>query len=89
MTENETAKRRSTFRRAKFPCPGHLSPEAQAWLAMPRASGGAGYPALDDAEGWRQHIAAMDAMVMQMYMHRPPAVPCAIRELTEGDCARL
>jgi epsilon-lactone hydrolase len=68
----------------EIPVPSHLSPEAQAWLAMPRASGGAGYPALDDAAGWRQHIAAMDAMVMQMYMHRPPAVPCAISELTEG-----
>ena len=68
-----------------IPVPAHLSPEAQAWLAMPRASGGAGYPALDDVLGWRQHIAAMDAMIMQMYMHRPPAVPCTISELTEGD----
>jgi hypothetical protein len=29
---------------ADIPLPGHLSPEAQAWLAMPRVSLG-GYPA--------------------------------------------
>ena len=40
----------------EIPVPGHLSPEAQAWLAMPRADRGAGYPALDDAAGWRQHV---------------------------------
>jgi monoterpene epsilon-lactone hydrolase len=67
-----------------IPVPAHLSPEAQAWLGMPRASGG-GRPALDDPEGWRQLIAASDAMMMQMYLHREPSVPCAIRELHEGE----
>ena len=67
----------------EIPVPAHLSPEAQGWLAMPRAAG-AGHPALDDAEGWRQHVAGMDAFVMQMYMHRPPAVPCTISDLSEG-----
>ncbi len=67
-----------------IPVPAHLSPEARAWLAMPRPAGGAGYPALDDTEGWRAYVAASDAMIMQMYMHRPPAVPCAIRDLSEG-----
>jgi len=51
----------------EIPVPAHLSPQAQAWLSMPRPTG-AGYPALDDAEGWRRHIAASDAMIMQMYM---------------------
>ena len=67
-----------------IPVPAHLSPEAQAWLAMPRRAGGAGYPTLDDAEGWRQYIAASDAMIMTMYMHREPPVPCTTREISEG-----
>lgn len=66
-----------------IPVPGHLSPEAQAWLAMPRPAG-SGYPALGDAEAWRQYIAASDTMIMTMYMHRKPPVPCAIRDLSEG-----
>jgi len=66
-----------------IPVPGHLSAEAQAWLAMPRPEGG-GHPALDDAEGWRKHVAGMDAMVMTMYMHRAPKVPCTYRDLNEG-----
>jgi len=68
-----------------IPVPAHLSPEAQAWLAMPRPAGGPGYPALDDAEGWRQYIAASDAMIMTMYMHREPPVPCTTREISEGE----
>ncbi|MEO6717678.1 MAG: alpha/beta hydrolase fold domain-containing protein [Novosphingobium sp.] len=66
-----------------IPVPAHMSPEAQAWLAMPRAVGG-GYPALDDAAGWRERVVGMDAMVMQMYMHRAPSIPCTYRDLSEG-----
>ena len=69
-----------------IPVPGHMSPEAQAWLGMSRAAG-SGYPALDDAEAWRQYIAASDTMIMTMYMHRKPALPCTIRDLNE-DGAR-
>ena len=67
----------------EIPVPAHASAEAQAWLAMPRAAGG-GYPALDDAQGWRQRVAGMDEMVMTMYMHRAPSVPCTYRDLDEG-----
>lgn len=67
-----------------IPVPAHLSAEAQAWLAMPRAAGTPGYPALDDAGAWRDYIAASDAMIMRMYMHRQPLVPCTIRDLSEG-----
>lgn len=64
------------------PVPDHLSPEARAFLAQPRA--GASYPAPDDAEGWRRHIAASDAMIMEMYLGGRPQVACEIRERREG-----
>jgi acetyl esterase/lipase len=51
---------------------------------MPRQAG-AGYPALDDAEGWRNYIAASDAMIMQVYMPRRPEVDCEIKEIREGE----
>ena len=68
-----------------IPVPAHLSPEARAWLAMPRPAGAGGYPALDDAPGWRQLIAERDEMVMRVYMHRAPPVPCTTRDLREGE----
>jgi monoterpene epsilon-lactone hydrolase len=67
-----------------IPVPAHLSPQAQAWLAMPRGPR-AGYPAIDDSAGWRAHVAAMDAMVSQMYFNRPLPVPCTVTERREGD----
>ena len=66
-----------------IPVPAHVSLEAQGWLAMPRAERTT-YPALDDSEGWRRHIAASDEMIMTMYMNREPPVPCTTRELVEG-----
>jgi acetyl esterase/lipase len=66
-----------------IPVPRHLSQAAQAWLSMPRAASPATYPALDDAEGWRRHVAAGDAMIMQMYLNRRAALPCKITELHE------
>jgi epsilon-lactone hydrolase len=66
-----------------IPVPRHLSAEAQAFLAAPRPAA-AGYPALDDAAGWKQRIAAMDAMVAQMYFGRPPATSCKVSDLREG-----
>jgi acetyl esterase/lipase len=51
---------------------------------MPHGSRGE-RPALDDAQGWRDFVAASDAMMMQMYLHREPPVPCTIREMHEGD----
>jgi acetyl esterase/lipase len=67
----------------EIPTPAHLSPKAQAWLAMPRAPG-SGHPALDDAEGWKLFIASTDAMIQQMYLARPP-FEGEVRELAEGE----
>jgi acetyl esterase/lipase len=67
----------------EIPTPAHLSPEAQAWLAMPRHPG-ADYPALDDVEGWKLFIASTDAMIQQMFLARPP-FEGDVRELAEGE----
>src|ERR1700722_8276534 len=49
------------------PMPARVSDAARAYLAMPRAvSLNNNYPALDDKEGWRAHIAAVNAMIGQM-----------------------
>lgn len=67
-----------------IPVPAHLSPEARAWLSMPRPASGTGYPALDDAEGWKRHIAASDAMIMQLYIGGKTDAPCTLTERREG-----
>jgi acetyl esterase/lipase len=67
-----------------IPVPRHLSPEAKAVLAAPRQDA-APYPALDDAQGWKQRIAAMDEMVLQMFSSRVGDAGCRYRELTEGE----
>jgi acetyl esterase/lipase len=70
----------------EIPVPAHLSPEARAWLAMPRApEGAADYPALDDLDGWRRRIAASDAMIMNVHLGGKPPRECAIVDLREGD----
>ena len=66
------------------PVPLHLSQAAQAWLSMPRGDFTVSYPALDDAEGWRKHVAASDEMIMQVYL-KPPVLPCTITEIREGS----
>lgn len=66
----------------EIPVPAHLSSAAQARLAAPRPQG-AGYPALDDAEGWRRHIASTDQMILQMFCARSP-FEGEVREMTEG-----
>ncbi len=68
----------------EIPVPAHLSPQARAFLSMPRAAGGAAYPALDDAEGWRQYVAASDAMIMQLYLRGNAQDSCQITDLREG-----
>jgi acetyl esterase/lipase len=67
-----------------IPVPTHLSPQARARLAMQLPRSGAGYPALDDAEGWRRHIAASDAMIMQMFMGGRNNVPCQVSDYSRG-----
>jgi acetyl esterase/lipase len=68
----------------EIPVPRHLSAQGQAWLAMPRPAR-AGYPALDDAEGWKRHIAGSDAMIMQLYMGGRPPFEGTVREIREGE----
>jgi len=49
------------------PMPTSVSDAARQYLAMPRTvSLDSNYPALDDKEGWRAHIAAVNAMIDQM-----------------------
>jgi acetyl esterase/lipase len=67
----------------EIPVPAHLSPQAQGWLAMsPRIE--SAYPTLDDKEGWKQFIAATDAMIAQGYAAMRPPFKGEIREVTEG-----
>jgi acetyl esterase/lipase len=68
----------------QIPAPGHLSPQAQAWLAAPRPPP-ADYPALDDVEGWKRRVASMDAMVLQMFYGGRPPFKGVVRELAEGE----
>ncbi len=67
-----------------LPVPRHLSPQAQAFLSAPRPAG-AGYPALDDAEGWRQHIAAGDRGILENYLAHVPDIAGKISEVREGE----
>src|SRR5579862_7694772 len=69
----------------RIPVPKHLSPAAQAWLSMPRSVSPPSYPALNDAAGWRRHIAATDAMIKQMFLNRQHDRPCRISDLREGS----
>jgi acetyl esterase/lipase len=66
-----------------IPVPAHLSAEARAWLSLPRRARD-GYPALDDAEGWRRHVAAGDAMILERYLARGDAGDFVVREVQEG-----
>lgn len=84
MAEGETGTLRIGTR--EIPIPAHLSPEAQAWLAMPRPPEGANvYPALDDAEAWRQRIAASDAMILTVHLGGGRPFDGTIREIAEGS----
>lgn len=69
----------------QVPVPKHLSPQAQAFLSLPRPAGGASMPALDDREGWRKHVAASNEIIQQMYLARSPTAPCEVNELTVGS----
>lgn len=68
-----------------IPVPRHLSPEAQAMLATPWPKEFSTYPALDDTDGWRRHIARSDAMMRQMVEPQAAGVDAEVRELREGD----
>jgi acetyl esterase/lipase len=68
-----------------IPVPAHLSPEAQAWLSMPRPTEVPQYPELGDVEGWRQRIAASDAMIMNLHLAGRPRHECTVSALREGE----
>jgi epsilon-lactone hydrolase len=68
-----------------IPVPKHLSPVAQAILAMPLPGNLAAYPALDDRDGWLRHITAGDASILQMIAPATEAVDAEISELREGE----
>lgn len=68
-----------------IPVPAHISPEAQAWLSMPRPTEAPPYPALDDVEAWRQRIAASDAMIMQVHLAGKQLPQATVSEVREGE----
>jgi monoterpene epsilon-lactone hydrolase len=67
----------------EIPAPGHLSQIAQTMLAMPRRFNMT-YPSLDDHQGWKQLIAATDAMIAQGFAAMRPPFPGEVREVSEG-----
>jgi acetyl esterase/lipase len=67
-----------------LPIPGHLSPQAKAFMSRPAIERGA-YPALDDKEGWRQHIAGGDRMILEGFLAHVPDVPGRITPIVEGE----
>src|SRR4051812_12953464 len=69
----------------EIPVPAHLSPEAQAWLSMPRPAGMPADPALDDAEGWRRRIAASDAMIMNVHLSGKPLPEAQVTPVQEDE----
>lgn len=69
----------------EIPVPKHLSPEARAVVATPAFQGDTGYPGLDDAEGWRRHIAASDTMLLDRMGSMTGTAAVDVRELREGD----
>lgn len=64
------------------PVPRHLSPQAQAWLSLPRAA--VEFPEVEDHEAWRQRAAAGDTMMAEHFKILA-RTPCDIRERREGD----
>lgn len=84
MTENDTTGALHVPART-IPVPRHLSAEAQAILAMPLPPNLAAYPALDDTDGWRRHIAAGDQSILAMIAPRAEQVDADVREWREGE----
>jgi epsilon-lactone hydrolase len=67
-----------------IPVPQHLSPQAQASLRVVVDPTIRTYPALDDAEAWRRHIAATDQVIMQLMAHQAGGVEAEVSERREG-----
>ena len=64
-----------------IPVPAHLSPQAQAILAMAPPSEQPVFPAVDDVEGWRALIARTDEMILAMMSGRASQVAADVDEI--------
>jgi acetyl esterase/lipase len=68
-----------------IPVPTSVSPEAQAALAMGHLGPPhAGYPALDDVDGWKAYVAEADGFMRTMVGETK--FPCTIEERDLGPC---
>jgi monoterpene epsilon-lactone hydrolase len=66
-----------------IPVPTSVSPQAQAFLAAPSIGDGAAqYPALDDIEGWRAHVASSDAMLLAAFAMQTEGTDVTVEETT-------
>ncbi len=68
------------------PVPSSISPEAQAILAMPRASP-VDFPDLDDLAGWRQLIAARDGEMLSLLTGMVDEDAAEVERIAVGDGA--
>jgi acetyl esterase/lipase len=80
MTTAETA---ATLRvpARSIPVPSHLSPQAQAVLAMGGRAAMRGYPAVDDLDGWRTMIAERDEALLSMLAERVSHMAVDVEEI--------
>jgi epsilon-lactone hydrolase len=61
-----------------IPIPKHISTEAQAMMAAPSMMSLSGdYPPLHDTQGWREHIATVNNILLHRALHRAQ-VPCEL-----------
>jgi monoterpene epsilon-lactone hydrolase len=67
-----------------IPMPKHVSPEAQQFIAMPRLNllSAENYPPLHDKEGWRKHIAEVNAAMKVMEDFVLPLCPVTLERTT-------
>jgi acetyl esterase/lipase len=70
-----------------LPVPAHLSPEAQAMLALPFGEA-RDYPPIEDADAWRKMIATQDEFMMSVLGDRAAGVAADV-ELIDVDGVRV
>lgn len=63
----------------QLPMPRHLSAQAQACLSAPLIAD-LPYPALDDRDGWRQRIAAMEQVILPAMLAGSDERGCTVSE---------
>ena len=67
----------------EIPIPASVSPAAQTILAMPRRAAPP-YPALDDIDGWRRYVAAMNAYMLAALGARAAQTAADVEEVDAG-----